>query len=388
MSDEQTPLVLVFSTAYLPSIGGAEIAIQQIAKRISDMRFCIVTSRFSRAVPKQEQEGNITVIRVGFGSSFDKWLLPILGCRAVGKIVKKEKKVLMWGMMISQGTIAAYFLKKLHPRISLVVTLQEGDAPEYLQKGRGGLIWFFWKRILKRADGVTAISTYLQGLASEVERSDVQVIPNGVDFDAFAKRDDQAVAALRSKHDIHDNDIVILSVSRLVMKNGLDSLIRAFAIFQKKHQTAKLLLVGEGGERFKLENLAKNEGVAESVIFAGSVPHEQIVPYFHMAHVFARPSLSEGMGNVFVEAMAVGVPVVATEVGGIVDFITDDKTAVVVKMGDTQSIAEGLSRAADDQELREKIIPNARTMAKSFYSWGAIALSMRAVFERYLKNAD
>ncbi|MEK7649693.1 MAG: glycosyltransferase family 4 protein [Patescibacteria group bacterium] len=380
MLDRQSPLIIVCTTAYLPYIGGAELAIYEIAKRSTDLRFLIVTSRLSRHVPRHELAGNIEVRRVGLGLSFDKWLLPFLGGFVALRRARREKKVLLWGMMVSQGTLAALFVKSLLPRIPFVLTLQEGDAPEYLQKGRGGLIWFFWKQALKHADKVTAISKYLQGLASEAGKGDVHLVPNGVDVDFFSKRDEAAIQKIREKYHIDKNDIVVLSVSRLVVKNGLADLIRAFVIFLRTHPGAKLLLVGDGGERSRLEILAKNEGVADRVIFVGAIAPRDIVPYFHVAHVFARPSLSEGLGISFLEAMAAGVPVVATGVGGIVDFVTDEKTAVVVKMGDAQSIAEGLSRAADDNELRARIIPNARTMVKSFYSWETIALQMREIF--------
>jgi len=380
MLDGQSPLIIVCTTAYLPYIGGAELAIYEIAKRSTDLRFLIVTSRFSRRTPRFERAGNIEVRRVGLGTSLDKWLLPLLGGLVALHRARKEPNAALWGMMVSQGTIAALFVKTLMPRIRFVLTLQEGDAPEYLQKGRGGLIWLFWKYALRRANQITAISKYLIGLATDAGGKDIHLVPNGVDVDFFSKRDEDAIRAVRAKHGIGDGDTVVLSVSRLVVKNGLDDLIRAFAIFLRTHTHAKLLLVGEGGERSKLEALAKNESVADRVIFVGAVAPRDIVPYFHTAHVFARPSLSEGLGISFLEAMAAGVPVVATGVGGIPDLVRDRDTGIIVQVGDAQSIVEGLADIADNNELRDKVVANARAMVKNFYSWGTIALYMQNIF--------
>ena len=380
MHEEQSPLIIVCTAAYLPAIGGAELAIYEIAKRSTNLRFLIVTSRFSREVPKYEKMDSVEVRRVGFGTGFDKWFLPLRGGLIAIWRALREPKVVLWGMMVSQGTLAALFTKSFMSRIPFVLTLQEGDAPEYLQRGRGGLIWFFWKYALRRADKVTAISTYLKDLAGKAGRSDVEIIPNGVDADFFSKRDEDAIKHVRDKYRVSENDIVILSVSRLVIKNGLDDLIRAFAIFSQTHKNAKLLLVGEGSERSRLEMLAKNEGVAHSVIFAGAIVPRDIVPYFHVAHVFARPSLSEGLGIAFLEAMAAGVPIVTTSVGGIADIIQDGETGVVVKAGDVKSIADGLARINHDQDLRKEITRKAFVMVREQYSWDAIALHMNQIF--------
>ncbi|MEK7630474.1 MAG: glycosyltransferase family 4 protein [Patescibacteria group bacterium] len=384
MSHGQSPLVIVCTTAYLPAIGGAELAIYEIAKRSPALRFLIVTSRFSRKVPKHEKTGNIEVSRVGFGIGLDKWFLPLWGGFIAFWRARREPKALLWGMMVSQGTIAALVVKTLSPRIPFVLTLQEGDAPDYLQRGRGGLIWFFWKRALKRANQVTAISKYLQGLASEAGRSDVHLVPNGVDVESFSKRDEDATHAIRAKHGISDSDIVILSVSRLVIKNGLNDLIGAFAIFLRTHSNAKLLLVGEGSERSKLETLVKNDGVADRVIFVGAVAPRDIVPYFHAAQVFVRPSLSEGMGNVFIEAMAAGIPVVATGVGGIADFVKDGQTGIIVSVGDVQNIAEGIARVVSDPDLQKNLTHNAFAMVERRYEWDLIAKQMNQIFTETL----
>ena len=379
MKREQTPLILVFSTAYLPYIGGAEIAIHEIARRAEKLRFLIITSRFSRGLPKYEESGNMIIRRVGFGTKFDKWLLPIAGYIAGKKALRRNKNVLLWGVMISQGALAAYFLKKRYPKTPLIITLQEGDSEEYLSKGRLGLINYFWRRILARADGVTAISEYLASRArTRGYRGDISIIPNGVDEKYFGAR--RTVSRIKAQElGISDTEKIILSVSRLVPKNGVVELLHAFYILHQRNRAMRLLYIGDGSERALLEERARAWNLGRAVLFLGALPHEELISYYAMSDIFARPSRSEGLGSAFLEAMGAGVPVVATPVGGIVDFLKDHETGILVKPGDPESIANGIEELLAGSPLREKIIKNARALVIEKYLWVDIAKKMESI---------
>jgi glycosyltransferase involved in cell wall biosynthesis len=129
-----------------------------------------------------------------------------------------------------------------------------------------------------------------------------------------------------------------------------------------------------------LKEKARLLKVEERVKFVGYVPHRELPIYLHMSHIFVRPSLSEGMGNSFIEAMASGLPVIATNVGGIPDFLTDRVTGLFCEVGNGKSVAEKAELLMKDKELREKIVQNAREMVKEKYDWDTIAIQMRSVF--------
>ena len=109
-----------------------------------------------------------------------------------------------------------------------------------------------------------------------------------------------------------------------------------------------------------------------------------------MANVFCRPSLSEGFGNVFIEAMAADVPVVATPVGGIGDFLQDKKTGWFCKVKNPESIAEKISYILDEKNKAdvEQVVANAKKMAQEKYDWDKIADSMGDVFQNLLKTPN
>ena len=386
MKRGQQPVVVVFSTAYLPFVGGAELAVWNITKRIKTARFFVVTARMKRNLPGVEHIDGVEVRRVGFGISFDKWLLPVLGALEGARIARKSKHVLLWSMMVSQGAVAAYIIKKMRPQIPLVVTLQEGDAEAYLDRGRFGLIRFFWKRILPCADAVTAISQYLALRAQKVGfRESVSIIPNGVDEQYVSESFERPPReTLKQDLGIDADEQIILSVSRLVEKNGIDDLIRAFAKLLERGYLVRLVLVGDGAQRENLKTLARKLSVSKKILFAGTIAHDQLLRYYRMSDVFCRPSRSEGLGSVFLEAMGTGVPVVAARVGGIADFLEDGKTGFAVRAGDADDIARGITEALDNAELRGQVIKNAREMIIQKYLWVDIASRMEKVFLEHL----
>ena len=378
MNREHIPLVLVFSTAYLPFIGGAEVALAEIMKRSIGLRFLVITSWLSRDVPRYESQGNIDICRIGFGASSDKLLLPIFGAVVGFRTIRRERVAALWGMMVSQGTLAGYFLKIFFPRMRFVVTLQEGDSNEHLERGRFGLIGFFWRRVMRKADAVTAISKHLALSAKSAGfTKDVSLIPNGVD-EAYvsASFERPPKETLKTDLGIPADAPVVISVSRLVEKNGIDDLLRAFALLAG---SAHLVIVGGGSDRKNLMHLAHELGIDDRAHFLGNVNHDELLRYYRMSDVFCRPSRSEGLGSAFLEAMGAGVPVVATAVGGIRDFLIDGETGVAVRAGDSESIADGIRKILEDDALRNKIIERARALVIEKYLWVDIAKKMESV---------
>ncbi len=378
MRHAQTPLVLVFSTSYSPAIGGAEIAIEEITKRCTHLRFVILTTRGSRDVPRREQSGNILIWRLGLGLSVDKWMLPIFAFFAGRSILRRERRAILWGVMISQGSIAAYFLKLFHSRVPLVITLQEGDSEDHIERARFGLIYFFWRTILRKADSVTAISKYLARYAEKAGfEGEVEIIPNGVDENYVSQSFEGApIELFKQELGIALGKRIILSVSRLSQKNGILDLIKAFLLLREDGINAILLLVGTGEEEQSIRAFVHKLQLEKEVIFAGNIPHNELFRYYRMSDVFVRPSHSEGLGNAFLEAMGAGIPVIATPVGGIKDFIEDGKTGIFVTPGNAKSIADGILRVLSDEMLASELREQGRELMIRKFLWVDVAKKM------------
>lgn len=377
--------VCVFTTAYLPLIGGAEIALHEITKRIPEVEFDIYTAL------GKEDYGRVSVIQLGAKhfKNLNKVILSLLGARRVEKGVKIEGKKydLIWAIMASYGGFAAYFYKKKHKDIPFLLTLQEGDSFAHILKRVRGFTWLY-KKIFTSADKVQAISSYLANWAVEMGfMGEAKVISNGYDENIF---NFYVVKEARKKFrierlNIPEDAFVIISVSRFVEKNGLFNLLEAFS---RLPQDAHLVLVGDGLLRKKIEKFIFTNGLKNRVRLSGTVPHEKIADYLHAADVFCRPSISEGFGNVFIEAMASGLPVVSTNVGGLSDFMRDGQNVLVVPPEHPDELANALNKLRLDAELREKLkkggfetAMGSNTPGREGYTWDSIAKQMKNLME-------
>ncbi|PIT96589.1 hypothetical protein COT82_02405 [Candidatus Campbellbacteria bacterium CG10_big_fil_rev_8_21_14_0_10_35_52] len=191
----------------------------------------------------------------------------------------------------------------------------------------------------------------------------------------FEKREIEAKnQKLKKELGIEKNEKVIITTSRLAEKNAIDAIIRALSFLPGNY---KLLIAGSGELFYKLRKLTDDLRLTKRVLFLGNIEHNELPPYLHIADVFVRPSLSEGMGNSFIEAMASGTPVIATKVGGITDFLKDGDTGLFCGINDPRGISEKIEILMKDNELREKIIKNAKQMVSEKYDWNLIAMKMK-----------
>ena len=140
-------------------------------------------------------------------------------------------------------------------------------------------------------------------------------------------------------------------------------------------------LIAEGNSK-ELKTKSSLLGLENNIEFIGEVPNDLLPQYLAKASIFVRPSLSEGLGIAFLEAMAVGLPVIGTLVGGIPDFLKDSETGLFCKVSDPKDLAEKIVRILKDEQLREKIVINARALIVQKYDWNIIANKLSQIYGR------
>ncbi len=170
------------------------------------------------------------------------------------------------------------------------------------------------RKILRDADAVLALTGHMKKEMTRILEREIVVVPNGIDLEEFL---------VPTKSFNYSNYKTIIFVGRLNPVKGVRYLIKAMRFVLEKEPNCKLLIVGDGEERAELEALSVQLGIKESIQFAGAVPHEKVRTYLQQADVFVLPSLSEGFPLVILEAMACGLLIVATRVGGIPDILKD-----------------------------------------------------------------
>jgi len=362
---------IIFSTAYFPLVGGAEVAMKEVTDRLPDWTFDLICARIKPGLVSVEKIGNITVHRIGFGMPTDKLLLPILAPFVALRLSRGQLTPLFWSLMASFGGFAALSSTWVKPNAKFLLTLQEGDPLEHYAKRAGRLEWLH-RKVFRRADAVQAISKFLADWAVKMGFAGTpEVIPNGVDIGRFTVRiSDDEHRRIRSSFGFSSDDVVLVTVSRLSLKNGVDDIIRSLAHLPVNF---KALIVGEGEDKEKLTTLAEQKGLKDRIMFAGHRGHDEVPGILQSSDIFVRPSLSEGLGNSFLEAMAAGLPVIGTPVGGIPDFLTDGETGVFCKVRDPESIATTVRRIREEPGLKEKLVANGTSMVRERYGWDGIA---------------
>ena len=374
MDSNLKPRVLIFSLAYFPLVGGAEIAVKEITDRLGDsFDFDLITLRFQKDWPRSEKTGHISVFRVKKQVLLPKLFYPLQAAILAQKLHSRGNYQVIWPIMAAYAGLAGLFFKLINPKVPILLTLQEGDSEKHIL-GRVGIFYPLWRFIFKKADYIQAISNYLADFGRRYgARCPIEVVPNGVDLQKFKSQN----AKVKSSS---QNSKVIITTSRLVYKNGIDILIKAVAELKKFQVTSyKLQVLGSGHEDQNLKKLAQNLGLSKEVVFLGHVEPDKVPEYLARADVFVRPSRSEGLGNSFLEAMAAGLPVIGTPVGGVPDFIKDGETGVFAKPEDPVDLAGKISSVLSDDALCEKISANGQKLVKAEYSWETISDRIRKI---------
>ena len=366
-----TKRALIFSIAYYPHVGGAEIAVKEITDRVPDIEWHMITCALSPDLPQQEKIGSVHVHRV----SCSKYLFPFVAWRYAHKLYSKIPFDFTWSIMAAYAGFANLFFKMTHANVPFLLTLQEGDPIEYIKRK----VWFIYplfRLIFKRADKIQAISKFLASFGRDMGHDKpIEVIANGVDVSLFSQHiSHEKKSDLSVRMSKKENEIYLVTTSRLVYKNAVDDIISSLTILPAH---ISLVIIGKGEEGPRLSEQAERLSVIDRVKFVGFIPHEDIPLYFSICDIFVRPSRSEGFGNSFIEAMAAGLPVVATPVGGIVDFIDDQETGVFCCPDNPKSLAEAIMSLVNNHQLVKKIVAGGYERVVSEYSWDHIAQKMR-----------
>jgi len=399
--------ILIFSLAYYPDVvGGAEVALKEITGRIAleDISFDMVTLRFDSTLPRFERVGNVNVYRVGFGTkhpsisdlsrfplSLNKYLFPFLGFLKARSLHRKNPYDGIWAMMANYAGFAALFFKMRNPSVRYLLTLQEGDPIEYI-KSRVQKVYALFEQIFTRADFVQTISHYLAAFAREMRYAGpLEVVPNAVDVAHFSQAYPIGeLFELKQRMGKATDDVFLITTSRLVKKNAVDEVIRALPLLDIR---VKFLILGIGPDEATLRALADELKVSNRVKFLRQIDHKEMPKYLAVSDIFIRPSRSEGLGNSFLEAMAAGLPVIATPVGGIPDFLFDpeknpdhEPTGLFCAVDDPASIAKQVKRLIADPALRARLVANGKKLVTEHYDWNLIAKMMKEnVFDKLLK---
>lgn len=342
---------------FLPKyVAGVEIATYNIAKYLSKRghEVHVITSSESGILNQDQQNFYIHLIKRGKVRfiRYIPFLIRIL------LVLRKIKPDIIHAQTIGMGVVG--FLAKKFFKIPYVVY------------GRGSEVYFSWlfknqisRLVLRHADAVVALTEDMKKSLQRFCNREIYIIPNGIELDRFINLPKKEETL--SRIGINDQENIILFVGRLCYVKGVEYLIRAMNIIvNKKNKKVKLIIIGDGEERQNLEKLTKELNLGNNVIFLGKIPNEKIAEFMASSDVFVLPSLSEGFPSVILEAMACGLPIVATNVGGIPYVVNEEENGFLVMPKDSEQIAEKILFLLENKNISEEISKKNKEMIKKY----------------------
>lgn len=389
--------VCILLETYHPEIGGGETQGRLLAQGLSARGFevVIVTRRTRRGLPRREAIGGVPVRRVGPAGPgrLKKWGLLLTAVPTLIGLRRSYDALLVSGFRILG--IPAVVVGKLLGKTSILKADSNGEmSGQYFAPGLAHwgvspsfppfrILLAARNAILKRADAFVPLSSEIADeiAANGVEPAKIVPIPNCVDTGRFRPIGGGEKRRLRLDLGFPPDDAVVVFVGRLVRYKGLPLLLRVWREIARERPAARLILVGAGGMDLhnceqELRGYAAANGMQESVVFTGFVG--DVHRYLQAADLFVFPTENEAFGIALIEAMACGLPAVATWTGGIKDIATHEADALLVEPGAHDPLQGAIERVLGDPALAARLGAAARqTVIRRF--------SLEAVVSRYLE---
>ena len=361
--------LLVVTNDFPPRPGGIQTFVHELIRRLDPADVVVYTSR-SSGWQEFDKRQPFEVIREGTSV-----LLPTPGVRrrAVDLLRARSCDGVLFGAAAPLGLLGPALRDA---GASRTIALTHGHEAGWAQlPGARQML----RRIGNGVDVVTYLGEYTRrriaaALSPEAASRMVQLTP-GVDSEVFTPNADGR--QVRDRYGLGDRPVVVC-VSRLMRRKGQDTLIQAFPALKQRFPDAALLIVGGGPYRGRLEQMALDSTWAQDIVFTGSVPWPQLPGHYAAGDVFAMPCRTrrrgldvEGLGIVYLEASATGLPVVAGDSGGAPDAVLEGETGWVVPAGPgaTAQVVERVAAVLGDPQARALLGERGRKWVQAEWSW-------------------
>ena len=370
--------ILIINYEFPPLGGGAGNATRYLARELVTLGHdvLVLTAGYKNLAGQETLDG-VKVVRVQstrkniHGS--DPYEMLSFCWHAIRYVLKIKKQDWHFSSVISfftiPSSIVAYIIK-LRFKTPFITSLRGGDVPgfapkelKYLHMITKPLIVYLWRR----SQYVVANSNGLQRLAQQSIKQtvkDIKFIPNGVDHDIFKPNQTESISKL-----------TILTVGRFRPQKNIQQLISSMPEILLHNKEAALTIVGDGPLRKQLENSVRELKLTNKIKFTGWLNQKELLFEYQQACILAMPSIDEGMSNVILEAMACGLPIVATPVSGNQELIDDKLTGYLVT--DKKAMVTAVRQLLSDDALRTRMGKASLQKSRKF-SWRKVAQQYNA----------
>ena len=294
---------------------------------------------------------------------------------------EQESNLIHVHWVLPNGLIAAWVAALRH--IPFVVSLHGSDI--YLAR-RNKIFGLLAKYIFHRASGVTACSPELLEAAAEMGAPQNSVLlAYGVDSEKFIP--DQRNNEFRQMLGIGKDDLLIVTLGRLVYKKGFNVLIDSTAEIVKSGTNIHVVIGGEGPLKSELNDQVKTLNLRDCIQFIGPISWDQVPEFLASGDIFVLPSIRDqygnidGLPNVLLEAMSSGTAVVASDIPGVKSVLDDSQSGILVSSGDPRSLSQKIKILVENPTLRHTLGKAGRTLIQEHFTWDAIVKKLEKLFE-------
>ena len=341
------------------ALAGAEIMCETLVYEMQKNGVeVVVISLFDYHSPITErlEKNGLKIIYLNKKPGFDYSII-----RKLVKIFKQEKPdVIHTHRYLTVYAIPAAILAGVKRRVHTVHNVAEKE------NGRWGRFFNKWFFKINKVVPVALSPLVQESISKEygIKKEKIPVVFNGIDLSKCLEKQDYTLG----------EKITILHIGRFMEQKNHTGLIEVFSMFHAKYPNSRLQLIGDGEKRESIEKIVKEKGLSDAVEFLGL--QDNVYGYLHNADIFILPSLYEGIPITLIEAMGTGLPIVATDVGGIPDMLSDGESASLVSLN-SEKITAALLSLAEDEGKRKNFGERARI--------DAIKFSAEIMAQKYLK---
>jgi sugar transferase (PEP-CTERM/EpsH1 system associated) len=364
--------VLLFITEL--NVGGAERIVEQLATRLSPDRYNVKVACLydPEAIGTKIRAAGIPVINLDMRGKWD-----LRAPYRLFRLLRRENIQILHAHLFHANLLAAT-LGKL-ARIPIIITTRHS-----VEIGGPGREWL--NRLVKPLHDV-AVMVSRQVHKTERHRSGVKAdkiveIPGGVHVDTFAQVDRKSIERLRHKWDLGTKVAIVGTVGRFAEPKGYSYLLEAMVELRNQNANIRALLVGDGPLRPAMEEKAEALGLSDTVVFTGI--RRDVPEILALLDVFVLPSLWEGLPIALLEAMAAGLPVVATRVGGVPEVVVDGATGLLVPPRAPEALSKAILKLLQDPDLRQKMGQAGQERVREYFSVERMVEETEALYERLL----
>lgn len=382
---------LVLTPTFLPALGGAELVILNVFRRIAKRHRVTVLTPYLKP----------SLLRHFGSAEYDDWIN--------FRVIRYRDRISFMripGHRLSRGAIPPFSLSALTAlgnvvsvdrpdAINVHYTMPTGLAALYAEKVRGvptvltfngrdvpgpGVppLWKYWHRLIgNRCTDVTFVSGYCRAHVFGAGSNKGHVLYNGVEPALPATETD--ALSLRDRLGLPRDSKILFCLQRLDPLKGVDVILRSFGLLRDRGLDAYLVIGGKGGDRYRLADLSREMGLTGRVRFVGFIPDHEVPLYYRMSDLFVFHSYFETFGMVLAEAMNYGKAIVSVAETAVPEVVIHGENGLLVPGGDSLGMAEAIARLLADPLLRQRMAVENRKRIRRYFEWEEIARQYEAV---------